>query len=471
MFPSIYFSANLISKNIEASHEINKDSDDDNRSVFRDLSATQQTLLDNSNTSIDMLSANNYNRKATLFKNMCIILKNKVFICSALGLSSLFFVITAVQYWASDYMEQALKVEDTKLVLLSFSIVCVTSPTLGVVLGGWTTSMIGGYESKHSILLCVIYGIFAGLFSVPVTRTNGITEFTIYLWLVLFFGGAIVPAITGIIISTAPNNLRGLANSLTSFLLNLFGFLPAPFVYGMINNAFKDVNNRLAFFCVMNYSFVGVLFLFLACYFRYRHFNEKNSGKSLLTQLKYSSKTAHSQRGSVISDNIAKIFGTPFEIVDKDEERNRIDEEVNEDTRKISGNNINNNETIMTLDIHTTRKKSNPEKTTDFASSLQTPHFNLYYASSEGGESVQKGEVVENNLSFKKDKQENEEEEERNQEKEEFYSSVCSEENNWDNMSNEARKVDGNNLQVNFDKVARDIADQISEKKVKLSED
>jgi len=173
----------------------------------------------------------------------------------------------------------------------------------------------------------------------------------------------------------------------------------------------------------------------------------------------------------VISDNIAKIFGTPFEIVDKDEERNRIDEEVNEDTRKISGNNINNNETIMTLDIHTTRKKSNPEKTTDFASSLQTPHFNLYYASSEGGESVQKGEVVENNLSFKKDKQENEEEEERNQEKEEFYSSVCSEENNWDNMSNEARKVDGNNLQVNFDKVARDIADQISEKKVKLSED
>ena len=157
-------------------------------------------------------------------------------------------------------------------------------------------------------------------------------------------------------------------------------------------------------------------------------------------------------------------------MVDSDEERNLNDEECNNDATKISNNNINTNETVMTLDIHTTRKKSNPEKPTDIASSVQTPQFNLFYGSSEGGDSAKKGENVENSHSFKKEKQENQAEEEHHQDKDEFYSSVCSEENNWDSVSNEARKVDGNNLEVNFDKVALEIADQISEKKLKAAE-
>jgi hypothetical protein len=405
-FPSIYFSSVLVSKQSRNSIspndvEINKDlSSDEILSVFGDVraSAIQKSNPEgdarNSLTEVTSLNRFNIRNNATILKNLKIIITNKVFIFSALALATLFFIITAVQYWGSDYMAQALKVEDTDMILLSFSVVCVTSPTFGVILGGWTISLIGGYESKHSILLCLIYGIFAGLFAIPVTYANGLTGFTIYLWLVLFFGGAIVPAITGIIISTGPLHLRGLANSITSILSNLLGYLPAPFVYGLLNNIFEKTNDRLAFFCVMSYSFLGVIFLSFASYFRYKKFSDKETKTnistkiSLIDETKYPKKMSHA--GSVISDNLQKIFGS---YVNLNEMKEDTDESIEEEDRSqyqddknsIENNNINNIETVMTLDIQTINKNSSENmnnlnftnKFNNLPNSEQTAQFNI----------------------------------------------------------------------------------------------
>ena len=237
--------------------------------------------------------------------------------------------------------------------------VCVTSPTLGVIIGGWTSSLIGGYESKHSILLCLIYAIFAGLFSLPITFTDEVLEFTIYLWFVLFFGGAIVPVITGIIISSVPNNLRGVANSFTSFICNLLGYLPAPFIYGIINNTSIDTNNRLAFFIVMNYSFLGVFFLCLASYFRYKNFdlNNYNNRASLLEQ---SGRNITSHRASILSDNLQKIFGGSYvnfnDVNDSSGENGEGANNNSETYNSVIHNQSNQNETLMTLNIQTASK-------------------------------------------------------------------------------------------------------------------
>lgn len=402
-FPSIYFSSYLVTKNTSNSNsdnEINRASNaEDNFSVFRDItaSASQQFYLEdgtrNSLTEVTSVNRLSIRSNANLLKNLGIIICNKVFLFSALALATLFFIITAVQYWGSDYMAQVFNVEDTNMILISFSVVCVTSPTFGVILGGWTISMIGGYESKHSILLCLIYAIFAGIFSLPVTYADSLLGFTIYLWLVLFFGGAIVPAITGIIISTVPLHLRGLANSFTSFLSNLFGYLPAPFVYGLLNNIFEKTNNRLAFFCVMNYSFLGVFFLLLACYFRYKNFSKhdaelkKSSNKNLIDEKRnIANKMSH--KGSVISDNLQKIFGSYVNLGDEENSDDNIEEEDksqdNDDSKHyIEKNNINHNETIMTLDIQTTKKKSSENNLTiynkinNMSQSEQTAQFNI----------------------------------------------------------------------------------------------
>jgi len=445
-FPSIYFSSRLVSNNktqAVPNDDINGENQADNNSVFKDNThSTRQTNRDNTG------NAGGFH---TIIKDLCTIIKNKVFVFSALSLSTLFFIITAVQYWGSDYIEQALKVKDKNIILLSFSVVCVTSPTLGVIIGGWTSSLIGGYESKHSILLCLIYAIFAGLFSLPITYTDEVLEFTIYLWLVLFFGGAIVPVITGIIISSVSNNLRGVANSLTSFLCNLLGYLPAPFIYGIINNISIDSNNRLAFFIVMNYSFLGVFFLCLASYFRYKNFdlNNYNNRASLLGQ---SGKNITSHRASILSDNLQKIFGgsyVNFNDVDDASRENESPNNNSETNNSVIHNQSNQNETLMTLNIQTASKTFiGPESGENFTYSDDNPnkashHSNiLVYNSSSGclsepGKNELQNEII--SSSFKNENFEeftetfNKEGEFRN---EKFYS-VCSDRVNVENEKEE----------------------------------
>ena len=54
------------------------------------------------------------------------------------------------------------------------------------------------------------------------------------LWLVLFFGGFIVPPLTGIMINSVPPKQKTSANSISNLLQNLLGYLPAPGLYGLV---------------------------------------------------------------------------------------------------------------------------------------------------------------------------------------------------------------------------------------------
>jgi MFS transporter, Spinster family, sphingosine-1-phosphate transporter len=53
----------------------------------------------------------------------------------------------------------------------------------------------------------------------------------------LFFGGLAVPVMTGYMIAQVPYRMRTLANSLANMFYNLFGFFPAPSIYGLVYEA------------------------------------------------------------------------------------------------------------------------------------------------------------------------------------------------------------------------------------------
>ena len=80
----------------------------------------------------------------------------------------------------------------------SFIITCVTSPTLGLVLGGFISAKIKNVESGKNSIACVILSFMAAGAALPVPFCNGVWTFIPFLWLLLFFGGAIVPLVTGI---------------------------------------------------------------------------------------------------------------------------------------------------------------------------------------------------------------------------------------------------------------------------------
>lgn len=65
------------------------------------------------------------------------------------------------------------------------------------------------------------------------------SEYAFYIvgplfWGVLFFGGFILPPVTGIMINSVPDSQKASANSIANLCYNLIGYLPAPVVYGFI---------------------------------------------------------------------------------------------------------------------------------------------------------------------------------------------------------------------------------------------
>lgn len=165
---------------------------------------------------------------------------------------------------------------DETVVFIAFVVSCVTAPTFGIIIGGYIVHKCGGYEGRKSLLICTLYGLCAFLTGIPIVFCNGILSFALFLWLFLFFGGSIVPNLTGIILSSLPNNLRAAGNSVTLFITTLIGFLPAPIVYGTIYEATKFTNaKRLAYGLIINYSVIALILITIGTIIREREFKKR----------------------------------------------------------------------------------------------------------------------------------------------------------------------------------------------------
>lgn len=194
-----------------------------------------------------------------------------------MAITTLLFISTAVVFWATDYSYNVLNGEHDE-VMATFVTVCVTAPTSGIILGGiFVQKVVGGYEAKHSILACFSFALIAGCCALPVKMIDSVLGFGVMLWFVLFFGGAVIPNLQGVMISSLKEDLRAAGNSISNILQNLIGFLPAPFCYGLIYNIHKDSDPKLAMALTLWYSFVGVILVVFGMYFRYMKYGNEDS--------------------------------------------------------------------------------------------------------------------------------------------------------------------------------------------------
>ncbi len=63
-------------------------------------------------------------------------------------MSGIYFVVTGIQYWLPDYMNNILNV-DPGTSTIYFSIMSISAPVSGVIVGGLLTNYVGGYEHKN----------------------------------------------------------------------------------------------------------------------------------------------------------------------------------------------------------------------------------------------------------------------------------------------------------------------------------
>ncbi|CAH0473113.1 unnamed protein product [Peronospora belbahrii] len=160
-----------------------------------------------------------------------------VFCLIVFGLTTVYFVVTGVQYWSTIFMIKSLHASKY-LVNALFVVVSGTGPILGVFFGGWLIDRCGGYigveQRARALGICMILGLTAFCISAVATFFNNVYVTSAFLWLLLFFGGAILPACTGIFISVVPAEHRALASSFSVMIFNLFGYSLSPYLTGLI---------------------------------------------------------------------------------------------------------------------------------------------------------------------------------------------------------------------------------------------
>jgi len=130
---------------------------------------------------------------------------NKIYIFATMGLCSVYFVVTGIQFWTTSYLIKVLN-QDPKKVTLFYALCSITAPIPGAATGGYITDRSGGYRGKNvmrAIRICFCFGFLAFCLSVPLGLVQDLFYFILLLWGLLFFGAAIIPIATGIIVSSA----------------------------------------------------------------------------------------------------------------------------------------------------------------------------------------------------------------------------------------------------------------------------
>ena len=79
---------------------------------------------------------------------------------------------------------------DKNKVFVLFVIISTTAPTMGLILGGKVSEMIGGYTGPHAIKYCLANALIASIFGMPIPFMSTTSIIVVLFWLMLFFGAA-----------------------------------------------------------------------------------------------------------------------------------------------------------------------------------------------------------------------------------------------------------------------------------------
>ena len=89
----------------------------------------------------------------------------------------------------------------------------------------------------------------------------------ILLWLVFFFGSTIIAPLVSFMLSAVRFERRTTANAIATLSYNLFGYLPAPFVYGIFSDIFPDEvkkSHRVAIGVILYWSILAMVMMMLS---------------------------------------------------------------------------------------------------------------------------------------------------------------------------------------------------------------
>jgi MFS family permease len=192
-----------------------------------------------------------------------------------MSVTCLLFVSTALTFWGTDYLVETMEF-DKGQVTYYFVIITITAPLMGVIVSSiLVQKLFGGYDKKHSILFVCCTLTISCFFIFPLYYINTLFVTVVDLWCLLFFGGAAVPILQGIVVSSLPVNLKAAGNGFCNLLIFCIGFSGGPFFYGVLYDHMKDYDKKLPFVLTIGWGTLSLVFGLLCAVFRYKKFNRE----------------------------------------------------------------------------------------------------------------------------------------------------------------------------------------------------
>ena len=78
---------------------------------------------------------------------------------------------------------------------------CLTAPLLGVLISIVLFNCIGGYNTRASYYLCLLFGCMAMISGIPVPFANSCAVIYTLLWCIFFFGSIILAPLVGMMLN------------------------------------------------------------------------------------------------------------------------------------------------------------------------------------------------------------------------------------------------------------------------------
>ena len=245
----------------------------------------ENDINENNEKKEKLLNDDDLNKDEEMVKSLSIISKlkmvffNQCFIFSSLSKAIIFYIFEIIYVYLKKYAFEALNYTDEIKFFYYYGLTTILAPSLGGLIGGAISNkFFGGYESKKSVWVIIFFGTIAVIFVSFVRASTSFNSLIIFIFGYFFSVSAFLPTISGYIINSLNKEMKGFGSSFDNLLTNLFE-LSSPIIYGIINDKYKEEDPRYAWNKSLIIYYVGMIFIFLACFYKWKINNKKTKVK------------------------------------------------------------------------------------------------------------------------------------------------------------------------------------------------
>lgn len=109
---------------------------------------------------------------------------------------------------------------------------------LGAIISGIAGDLAGGYKDRRALgVTIIVFGILMAAGIACLFAPNKYV-FVAGFFVMIFAENLVEPIFLGLMLNLVKPHEREVANSMSLFLQMLFGYIPGPYVYGLLQDAF-----------------------------------------------------------------------------------------------------------------------------------------------------------------------------------------------------------------------------------------